>query len=99
MLTHKGEKTDLASTVHLSLQPDTGPSSDVDGPHPLRAIDLVPADGHQVDVVLIHIDWDLAYSLRCVCVEEHFALSAHLAYLLCGLNDTCKQCKAEPEQR
>ena len=86
--------TNLASTIHLSLQPDTGPSPDVDGPHPLGPIDLVPADGHQIDVVLIDIDWDLAYRLSCICVEEDLALPTHLANLLCGLNDTCNQWSA-----
>lgn len=81
----------LASTVHLSLKPDTGPSADVDGPHSFGPIDFVPTDGHQVDIVLIDIDWDLADGLSCVCVEEDLALPAHLADLLCGLNDTCSQ--------
>ncbi len=46
-------------------------------------------DGHEVNVVVIDIDGDLAHSLSCVCVEEDLALSAHLAYLLCGLDDAC----------
>ena len=45
-------------------------------------------DGHEVNVVLIDIDGDLANGLGCVCVEEDLTLSAHLAYLLGGLNDT-----------
>ena len=83
--------TNLAAPIHLSLQPDTRPSPNVNCPHPLGSINLVPADRHQVDVVLIDIDWDLAYSLCCVCMEEDFALSAHLANLLCGLDDSCNQ--------
>ena len=45
--------------------------------------------------MLIDIDWNLAYSLCRVSVEENFALSAHLANLLGGLDDACRQCKVE----
>ena len=83
--------TNLAATVHLGLKPDAGSAPDVDSPHPLGSIDLVTTDGHEVNVVFIDIDGDLAHSLCCVCVEEHLALSAHLAYLLGGLDDTCMQ--------
>lgn len=80
----------------MSLKPDSGPPPDVDGPHPLGPINLVPTDRHQVNVVLVDIDWDLAYRLSRISVEEHLALSAHLAYLLGGLNHAWNQCKTEP---
>jgi len=80
---------DLTTPVHLGLKPDARPASDVDCPHTLGTIYLVTTDGHKVNMVVIDIDRDLAHSLSCVCVEEDLALSAHLAYLLCGLDDAC----------
>jgi len=80
---------DLTTPVHLGLKPDARPASDVDCPHTLGTIYLVTTDGHKVNIVVINIDRDLAHSLSCVCVEEDLALSAHLAYLLCGLDDAC----------
>ena len=49
------------------------------------------ADRHQVNVVLVDVDRDLANCLSSVCVEEDLALSAQLAYLLCRLDDTCSR--------
>lgn len=37
----------------------------------LGAVELVTADGHEVDLVLVHVDWHLAHRLRRICVEEH----------------------------
>ena len=46
-------------------------------------------DRHKVNVVIIDVYRDLAHSLSRVCVEKDLVLSAHLTYLLCGLDDAC----------
>jgi len=89
LMTQIQVSADLATTIHLSLKPHTRPAPDVNCSNPFGTIDLVSTDRHQVDVVLIDIDGDFANGLGCICVEEDLSFSAHLAYLLCGLDDTC----------
>ena len=54
----------------------------------LRSIQLVSTDGQEVNVVLIDIDWDLAYTLGGICVEKHLVLSTDLSYLLYRLDNS-----------
>ena len=49
--------------------------------HPLRPVDLVARDAHQVDVPRIHVDGDLADGLRGVGVEEGLFRAAQRADL------------------
>ncbi len=51
----------------------------------LRPVHLVAGDRHQVDVLLVHIDRNLADRLRRVGVEDHAALATELADLGDGL--------------
>ena len=53
----------LASSTHDGLYPDSRSSSDVEGSHPLRPIQLVATDGHQVHCHGIHIHWNLPHCL------------------------------------
>jgi len=45
----------------------------------------VPADGHEVDVAVAHINWHLAHGLSSVCMEEYPFLAAQSANLFHGL--------------
>lgn len=51
--------------------PHARPPAHVDGAHPLGAVDLVSTDAHEVNLPVVHVDWDLAYCLGSVCVQEH----------------------------
>ena len=83
------KKRHLSTTTDLSLQSDTRSSPDVDCSHSLWPIDLVPADGKQVNVHLADIDGNLPNRLSCIGVEEDLLGSAQLTYGLDGLNHTC----------
>ena len=51
------------------------------------SVDLVTADWHQVDVVFVYINRQLAYRLSGISVKEDFFLSAHLSYFFDRLHD------------
>lgn len=81
----------LPAATHLGLQAHTRAPPDVYGPNTLRAIDLVATDGHQVNVVLLHIDRHLAHCLSCIGVEKHLVLAADAPDLLHVLEHTCNE--------
>ena len=60
----------LPSTVDDGLEADARTTADVRRANALGAVQLVPADAHDVDLARINIDGDLANSLRSVRVEE-----------------------------
>ncbi|KAH3675913.1 hypothetical protein WICPIJ_009212 [Wickerhamomyces pijperi] len=78
----------LATTSDDWVQSDSWSSSDVDGTHTLRTVDLVRGDGKQVDVHLVDVDWDLTHSLGAVRVEEHLVPFTDLPDLGNRLNHT-----------
>ena len=49
----------LPAAAHLRLQPHARPPAHVERADALGAVDLVRADGHEVDVVRVHIHGDL----------------------------------------
>ena len=54
----------LPAAAHLRLQAHAWAAADVDGADALGAVQLVPADGQQVDVHRIDVNRDLAHSLQ-----------------------------------
>ncbi len=60
-----------AAQGQAAAAPHAWPPAQVDGAHPLRAVDLVATDAHEVNLPVIHVDWDLAYCLGSVRVQEH----------------------------
>ena len=70
------------------------PPPDVDGADALGPVHLVAADGHEVDLEIIHTHGDLADRLGTVGVEEHALAAAHLSNLLHRLDDTCLQAES-----
>mmetsp|Transcript_21919 Transcript_21919/g.36597 ORF Transcript_21919/g.36597 Transcript_21919/m.36597 type:complete len:210 (+) Transcript_21919:1088-1717(+) len=71
----------LAAAVHLRLEAHARAASDVQSPHPLRSVELMPADRHQVDLQIVHIHIDLPDRLGRVGVEKHALGAAQLADL------------------
>lgn len=53
----------LAAAAHLRFQAHPRAAADVDGANPLRPVQLMPADGEQVDVHGVDVDGDLAHRL------------------------------------
>lgn len=53
----------LAAAAHLGFQAHPGAAADIQGAHPLGPIQLVPRDGHEVDVHVVDADGDLAHRL------------------------------------
>eukprot|EP00166_Cyanidium_caldarium_P004146 ctg_428.g299 len=76
----------LSAAAHQRFNAHPRPPPHVQCADAFRAVQLVAADGQQVDVHLLHIDRYLAHRLRGVTVEEHFALAAHAPDLLYRLN-------------
>ena len=68
---------------------ESNPSSEVQSPHPLRAIDLVGGEGKEVDVEMPDIDGDLAKRLDRIGVEEDSALSQDGSHFAQGKEDPC----------
>src|SRR5262249_50335414 len=56
-------------------------ATDVEGADALRSVNLVAADGQQVDVVLLDVDRNLANRLNAVHGEEDSALFGDLSDL------------------
>ena len=72
----------VTAAIHLGGELDARiPAADIQSADSLRAVDLVRRDRHQVDVVLDHIDGNLAERLHAIGVEQHAALVADLADL------------------
>jgi hypothetical protein len=63
-------------------------SADIESTNAFGSIQFVATDGQQVNIVLIHIDGNLANSLSSICVEEHLIISADLPNFLNWLNHT-----------
>lgn len=66
----------LTTTTDLSLEPHTRPSPDVDRADAFRAVKLVAADRHEIDVQVVDVDGDLADGLSSVRMEEYLLRSA-----------------------
>jgi hypothetical protein len=78
----------LPAATDNRLKPHPGPAPYIRRTDALGSINLVPADAHQVDVHLLHVEWDLTHGLRCVGVEVDTAVLPHeRADLLEGLDD------------
>jgi hypothetical protein len=60
-------------------QPDSRPSSHVQGTNSFGSIELVRRERQQVDALLLDIDRNLASALRGVDVEQHVSLAAEPA--------------------
>src|SRR5580698_8947307 len=52
--------------------------ADVQRTYALGAIHFVTRDRHQVDILLVHVDWNLAHGLSRVGMEDHAALMTQL---------------------
>jgi len=55
--------------------------------HALRPVDLVARERKHIDVVLLHINRNLAHSLNCIRVEDHTLFVTQLSDLRDRLND------------
>mmetsp|Transcript_10996 Transcript_10996/g.16409 ORF Transcript_10996/g.16409 Transcript_10996/m.16409 type:complete len:425 (+) Transcript_10996:543-1817(+) len=68
----------LPSAAEDRLQAHAWPAPHVERADPLRSVDLVGGDGHEVDVQVVDEDRHLADGLGGVDVEEHLPLAADL---------------------
>ena len=74
---------DLASPRLDRFHPNPGPAPEVESADALGSVDLVPADGHQVDLHVVHVQGNLADRLqkqgdrmfRCQMSDEKFHFS------------------------
>lgn len=76
----------LAAAVHQRLDADARAAAHIEGANALGPVDLVAADGHEVDVGGVDVDGDLADGLRGVRVEEDTSLAADAADRRDGLD-------------
>jgi hypothetical protein len=65
----------LSPTTHLCLNSHSGTAPNVDRANSLRAVNLVAADRHHVDVHFVDVDGDLSHRLSGIGVEKYLVLS------------------------
>eukprot|EP00191_Tetraselmis_sp_GSL018_P001362 CAMPEP_0177596546 /NCGR_PEP_ID=MMETSP0419_2-20121207/11152_1 /TAXON_ID=582737 /ORGANISM="Tetraselmis sp., Strain GSL018" /LENGTH=381 /DNA_ID=CAMNT_0019088489 /DNA_START=305 /DNA_END=1451 /DNA_ORIENTATION=- len=83
----RAQPTLLPAAAHLRLHADARAAAEVERPDALRAVDLVAADGHGVDLHRVDVERDLTNSLSGVGVEEDLLGAAEVADLLERLYD------------
>mmetsp|Transcript_22438 Transcript_22438/g.47403 ORF Transcript_22438/g.47403 Transcript_22438/m.47403 type:complete len:465 (-) Transcript_22438:1744-3138(-) len=67
------------------LEADAGAPPHVEGPDPLRSVDLVGGHGHQIDLVLVDVDRHLSEHLCRVAVKDDLSAPAEFSDLPEGL--------------
>ena len=71
----------LASSIDLRVESHLGLAADVKCSNSLGAIHFVTTNAHHVNFRIVHIDGNFTDTLRCVGVEEDFALAADFSQL------------------
>ncbi len=69
----------MATAMHLCLKADAGLTANIQRTHTLRPIGLMSGEGHQIDLHLLQIDFDLAGRLRRIDMEKNAARTGQLA--------------------
>lgn len=82
------QATLLATTSNERVQSDPGSTTHVAGADALGAVNFMRRNGHQVNVHGVDIQRNLSDGLRGVSVEENLLLTAQLANLVNGLDNT-----------